>query len=393
MAVPTNDTYARITPGNIGGGRAAPPRTAAWYSSATAGQWVALPNSTLSGSAAGWSGQTPGIGTFPAVVAYSSSIVNTVGVRTADGVFRSGTWWINWGGGHGDYGGNELYAYGPLEDDSPAYHRLTDPTLPAPNDVARASSMPVSRHTYDVIQFDAARNRLLCLSAPASYPNANSFNTVDYWDFDARTWSAGPDVTTNQSAGPLEGFSAIDATYMWLLTQGNENYLNRYTLATNTVTAYQKNFPAEHQHSKAGYDAARGVLAWFAGAGVVHALDLRDPVANSEYLPTVTGTGPSGTSLSLEWDPGNGRFFAYAGGNGRTLHFLTPGANPYQAGDAWAWSSVTPSAGATPADTPAEGSGVWGRFRYIACGENGAQRGVIVQPVATSPLYLYKPAS
>ena len=43
-------------------------------------------------------------------------------------------------------------------------------------------------------------------------------------------------------------------------------------------------------------------------------------------------------------------FVAWSG-SGKTLYFLTPPANPYSGGDAWAWTSVTPAGGATPASS------------------------------------------
>jgi len=64
---------------------------------------------------------------------------------------------IVWGGGHGDYSGNEIYLFSL---DSLKWTRVTNPSNPPAVDVPYASDGgPCSRHTYDYIQYLASIDR------------------------------------------------------------------------------------------------------------------------------------------------------------------------------------------------------------------------------------------
>ncbi|MEM7356574.1 MAG: Ig-like domain-containing protein, partial [Acidobacteriota bacterium] len=64
---------------------------------------------------------------------------------------------IVWGGGHGQYGGNELYAF---DLDLLQWTRLTEPSIIDQDDTAEtyADGRPRSVHTYDMLQFDESTN-------------------------------------------------------------------------------------------------------------------------------------------------------------------------------------------------------------------------------------------
>lgn len=181
MATPVGDSYNCDQGGVIAAGRYHYPL---WARSSAAGEWVAAPNSTLSTSGVGWSGGSPGgTGDYTAIVtAWGGGVLNTVGI-THGGVFIPGTFLVIFGGGHGDYAGNELYAYGPLQADSPIWRRLIDPTIPAADDVPRLGGYPVSRHTYDTLVYLPAQNKMLCIGAPGYYHTGSALNIGDVFDF------------------------------------------------------------------------------------------------------------------------------------------------------------------------------------------------------------------
>lgn len=92
--------------------------------------------------------------------------------------------WV-WGGGHGDYHGNELYAF-DLE--TLAWSRVTDPS---PVSTLSADPMPdgspVSRHTYDGLAFISHANRFFGYGGSMA---GNGYGTQVTWTFDpmARQW-------------------------------------------------------------------------------------------------------------------------------------------------------------------------------------------------------------
>ena len=76
---------------------------------------------------------------------------------------------VLWGGGHGDYLGNELYA---LELDTLSVRRLTDPALPladmsCPEALANGRQ-PNSRHTYDGLAYIEHADRLFAFGGSRS---------------------------------------------------------------------------------------------------------------------------------------------------------------------------------------------------------------------------------
>lgn len=361
----------------------------AWYTGAASGEWVALASSTFGSSGVGWAGTSPGgTGNYTQVVrAWCSGIVNTVGLDYGSG-FVAGTWLVIWGGGHNDYGGNEIYAFGPLESASPAWRRVTDPTIPAPNNVARSGSNPVSRHTYDTIIYDRVRNRMVSLNAPSIYSNGFSNSASDAWDFAARTWSAGPSISTNGGGiNSIEATCGGDDTYAWLWPIGNNQILTRYQFSSDTITQWTKDLPGDPTGVKAAYHPTKQVLARY-DSGTLYALDLRNPATAVQYTVSTTGAAPGGNNVVLEYDAANDRFVAWAN-SGKTLYTLTLPANPYQGGSAWTWASTTSAGGATPAtQTP---NGTFGRFRYLNGDGVNTLRGALLMPTDSSPVYFYKP--
>lgn len=390
MATPRGKTYNAPSGATVYGGRLSP--GPAWYLAAEAGEWVNLPNSTLTSSGVGWSGTSPG-GTSnysTVVTAWSGGILNTQGVYRA-GAFVEGTFLVLFGGGHGDYAGNELYAYGPLEADSPSWSRITDPTIPAADDVARLSGKPVSRHTYDTLVYLPDQNKMLCIGSPGYYHTGFGFNVADVFDFavnpgSANTWSTadtGFPSFNGGGAGTISLLSGYDSVSgkAWGLGKGNGQVIGSYDAAAGTWTSYSKDNPSGPGSAKAGLASSIHKLVFVSGS-TVYVQDLTSPTS-AIYTPSTTGSAPSlGGSAALDWDEAGARFVVRSSGS--TLYYLTPGANPNAGGNAWAWSSVTPGAGATPA--AAVENGTYGRFRMVG----GTLRGALLMAAHNAPISFFK---
>jgi hypothetical protein len=320
--------------------------------------------------------------------------LNTVGVW-ASGVWIAGTHLVLWGGGHGDWSGNEVYAYGPLEADAPIWRRIIDPSVPGANDTDFASDgRPVSRHTYDTLHYDPVENKMYACGRQGSYQtNAGVTPGADILDFDVDPLSANPWSYHNTGfpSGGGGGVGTIDAQggfnpttrKIWQLSKGNANYLIERDLGSGTWTARLKDNPNGAPDSKGSIDYDNNLLVTRGTGGQVIVQNLASPTSNL-YTPSVTGTAPSNGDSAIEWDHDGGRH-VFWGGSGSTLYFLTPGADPTSGGDSWAWSSVTPSAGATPAN--AETNGTFGRFRMVSFGWG---RGVLLMPAYNASVVFYR---
>ena len=355
------------------------------------GEWGALPNSTLTASGVGWAGTPPGgTGNYQTLVeAYSGGMLNTVGV-THGGAFIPGPHLILFGGGHGDYAGNELYAYGPLDSSTPIWRRLTDPTIPAPNDVGRLNGYPVSRHSYDSLVFLPALNKMLCIGAAGYYHTGNPFNQADVFDFAVDPSVTNPWSTADTGFPAFTGGGTINiqtgynpnTQKAWGIGTGNATKLCCYDVASGTWSSYYKDHPNAAGNGKAALDPVHNLLVMLTNTGAVVVQDLGNP-NNALFYPTVTGTGPGGTGNNmLDWSPTDQCIVSW-GRTGKTVYYLTPGANPLT--DAWAWTSATPAGGATPADGAA--TGTMGRFRII---ETPYYRGILLMSKANSAIHLYR---
>lgn len=393
MASPVADSASVASGGTIYGGRSVP--VPAWLSGVAVGEWVALPNSTLTTSGAGWTGTSPGgTGTYTSIViAWGSGVLNTTGIWRA-GSFVAGTFLVIFGGGHTDYAGNELYAYGPLENDAPTWSRIIDPTVPGPLDTARSGGYPVSRHTYDTLVYLPTTNQMLCIGAPGYYDDGNTFNVADIFDFDtnptSNPWST---ADTGFPAYGGGGIATIDlvSSYdsatgkAWGLGKGNSQKIGAYLASGGTWQSWDIDNPDLGGNSKAAISQSSSLMVFLSASGAARAVDLR--TTPSLFSPVVTGTGPATNAIALDWDAANGRYACWAK-TGKTMYFLTPGANPYSGGNDWAWTSNTPAAGVTPANAVANGT--FGRFRTSAAAAGVA--GYVLMPAHDAVMVFYRTA-
>jgi len=371
------------------------------------GQWTNAPNSSLTGSGVGWGGTSPGGGTYVALIQrWSGAVLATDGVFRG-GAYVSGGHLVNVGGGHTDYGGNELYAYGPFSSNSPTYVRLLDPTVPGTDGTGgvfrNGSGYPVSRHTYDTPQYIVARKSLLLFGCPARYVDGGNNNSGDLFDFTKNPssvvpWSNGFDaqITNFPNNGYNRAVSAIDEAtgVYWLLGQGgSNNSLVKFDPSTLTSTAFSCSNPNMEDNCAAGFDSVNKILVFGGTTNTILGVDCRNPAGGaSVYTISTTGSGPNSFTLALKYDAPNARFVGW-NDTGKTLYFLTPSGSPYSGGTAWTWTSTTPAGGDTPGtilfngNTRANGAMIGGRMRIY---DGGSWRGVILQPNETDPICVYR---
>lgn len=358
------------------------PGTPTW--APAVGEWGAISGSSLSSS---------GVMETSAnliIDAWGGAIVNTKGVY--DGAtFVAGTFLCIFGGGHGDYNGNEVYAFGPLESNTPTWRKLRNPTSPAPQNVAEdGSGNPVSRHTYHGIVYigSSTRNWLVAIGTVERHIDSNSNQNTHRFNFGQVSPNSNqPWANLAAVPGNVTKLAVYDSSQdcVWFNPLGG--FVAKYDVATNSYT--EANFKSPPWSNPAGacaVDTARGI--WYTQCGDSRAFyRTNNGVDNDYYVPSVTGTDPGNGNFGLVYDPVDDRFVRWSG-SGKQLHFLTPpGTNPYQGGNAWTWSSTTPGGGATP--TSPNTNGTYGRFAYVSIND---LRGYILLNRAGDSIYFYRAA-
>lgn len=350
-------------------------RTAAWHERAVSGAWYELPNSVFSAAGVGWPDGKTSITTafstnfdYQAVIrAWGGGVLNTVGVNHA-GVFVPGAHLVLWGGGHGDYAGNELYAYGPLQSAAPVWRRLNDPTIPPANDTRRtAAGAPVSRHTYDTLVYLPSVNKMVAFGAPGAFATGSDMGGAELFDFAANTWEEQDEgFGIWPGNGTINAFTSYDplTRRAWCWGNGNGTRLASYSADTGVWTCIQRDNPNAGSNQKGAIAPELGLFVHVNSTAQVSVLNLNEP-ASPRYLVATMGTPPSERDglQTPEWHEGHGAFMFFDGDG--SVFFLTPGENPAAGGDPWIWTSRPPAGAAVPSLRGNEVWGTFGRWRRV----------------------------
>lgn len=153
------------------------PSIPAWIADLAVGEWAAVPTSNAI--------------TDVDYATAASAVVNAWGCIAVDPA--TGDVYM-FGGGHNDYSGNELYKLA-LNQSSPAYSRVNDPSTPTANVNYYGDGTPVSRHTYNALWI--SEGRLICGGGAARYNDASGVSYTDIFDLTAETWDTQVDAGGN----------------------------------------------------------------------------------------------------------------------------------------------------------------------------------------------------
>lgn len=387
-----------------------------WYTAIASGTWGAIPNSILGNSSAvtygsftdsAYSGHVWVAGTSGnPIVPWSGGVLNTVGIYDhASSTFIPGSFLCCWGGGHDDYYGNEMYCFGPLESETPAWYcpRLaTDPPVQTASGGPwfDANGNPVARHTYNSLSYLPNQNWMFAAwtyaeSPAALYPSPTSiafqFNQQTPGSSSVQPWKQLAN-TTVEGAEPISVYDPV-WNLVWATNSGGSNSaIATYNPLTNTWSA-QFSSPTSGtwvDHATSAIDTKRGIWAIW-DSGVINFYEVYSGGASSNgfYVPTTTGTAPStGTySGSIVYDPIKDCFVIW-GGTGQALYTLTsPSASPYKGGTAWTWGTLSVG-GATP-DSEYE-TGTVGTFGKFQCVANAIMHGYILVSLASGNVYFFR---
>lgn len=363
MATPVGDSYTCASGGTIAAGRHVLP---AWLSAMPVHTWATPGSNTLSSvdpalDAAvnpNYPGNAPwkGITGQPSVVsAWSGGAWDEANKRL-----------LITGGGHGDYAGNEVYAWDAA---TATFARLRNPTgaigntgtLNDGNDATNPAyfdGRPRSAHTYGNLPM---RDGVLWNFQGSTY--SNGFGICGAWRFVGNDWVRNGTTTLGASYGSTL-YDASRGKFL-RITSGNGRPVWYDPVADSTTQmAHWTNNDAQEMYGV--IDTRRDLVVQF--SKYVTLLKLDDTA--DAVVATQSGTIPDWVSLSVAGNPSwagvvydyaNDRYLVWAGGS--SIYILTPpslASNPLTAN--WVWSTITPAAENTITPSNSNTPGTYGRF-------------------------------
>ena len=326
------------------------------------GQWYRVPNSKLTSVAAQ---NVPG--SFGGIMgAWSGGAFDTTRNRL-----------IIWGGGHGDYAGNEIYAFDVA---SLTWVRLTDPSTNVGGDANSGyypDGKPRSFHTYEYIEYVPSIDRFCSFGNSAGYPGVNSTSNIDCFNFSTLQWEPRRGNLPAGAWGTPGTAAAYDSTtgHAFVLGMQSSSIVAEFNPSTNTSTV-RSNPSYVGYYVTAEIDPTRRKLVAI-GSGQQFMWDISGTgKVNATGLSTSGNTGVVGAPApGLAYDPVSDRLVAWAGGaDVYTLNL-----------DTRVWTRHPPAAGNSVIPTAAAGTGTYGRFRYVP-----AYNAFIVVNSVSDDVYIYK---
>lgn len=307
------------------------------------GQWYEVPNSRL--DAALPNPEPPG-GTGPSAIvdAWSGGAYDTMRDRL-----------LVWGGGHGDYGGNEVYAF---DINALTWSRIWGPTNvslipwppPSPCVNTYADGNPVSRHTYDGLVYLPEQDAFW-INGGSRYCGSGGFG-IDTWELDLADlrWQRKADRTYG---GPAALLTDYDPTSHHVLVQAYNTFLE-YDPLTDRWSRRGVYDPGLGNHRGAAYDFKRKKFV-IVGGGEVSLYDLNQAgIVSLQKIATTGDTGICSAAFpGVVYDPVADRIVAWNGG-----------ADVYTLDlDSRVWTRHATTGAVIP--TAQSGTGTHGRFQYI----------------------------
>ena len=325
--------------------------------------------------------QAPGSSMRAVCVPDASGVRGVVGCPAVISAWSGGAYdpvrrrMLIWGGGHNDYWGNEIYGF-DLRTGS--WSRVTEPSL-IPDGTPSADFLnqdplpdgqPVSRHSYDGVEFLADLDRLWAHGGSRASDGGGTSAT---WVFDAAGgWS--------QRAAGVGGYSlatAYDPASRQVLVNASES-LHVYDVDGDVWTAlpgwgYPPLWPRYGGGDRTGVVDPRRGLYWTVGSGNILVWDIAGANAVTDDWVTVGGGAYSNAERVGAYPEQ-----VFESGGGDIYNVTAPGIDYDRAVDALvAWpnagapyaldlqSKVWTPGSAIEAPVSANFSGTFGRWRYL----------------------------
>lgn len=316
------------------------------------GEWMEVPNSMIRD-------------VFPKVSpgGYSSAVVGAWGGGAFD---TKRDRLIVWGGGHGDYAGNEIYVF---DLNTLKWTRLNEPS-PVPTNTTEFRSGyypdggPVSRHTYNYIQYLPDPVDRFCSFGGAAFWQTGQYGSAhtDCFNFDLNKWEPQkfPDATSF-GIGANSAYDPVTSS-VWVHAGYGDMGMSKLDLKTGQWTQMWGAFSDAGNmlgyHRTSDIDPInRKMVA--VGEGKILTWDLTKTGMN--YAEEITTTGPQTVVTGAQGTPGFvyvPELKAFVGWSG--------GPNLYKldlATKTWTALPPAPNSQSVP-PTQQLSTGTYGRLRY-----------------------------
>lgn len=303
---------------------------------------------------------------------------------------------IAWGGGHGDYLGNEVYRYDIatrlwsriLEPfDIPVSYAIgtqsTDPNDgngvgTGVSDLTRGEYWSDDTKSSTVVGQKNATHTYACSAwvEPAAAGNTNGwFVMVGNFNYQAHKidldnpsagWSRfGPLLnSTGKVEVPSYGAAVYDGIRHRVMCYPFNNGMQPYAYALDVPTGSLATPAADYVDSSEAvmfHDITDDVFVMMRAANPSTVFRVIDPVAGTKYSPATSGTPPTDAHGSVGWIESTRQMYWWDG-VGSTVYFLTAPANPKTG--TWVWSSRT-FAGDAPVGNISSTIALYRRLHYI----------------------------
>lgn len=283
-----------------------------------------------------------------------------------------------WGGGHGDYAGNEVYAFDLV---TKQWSALTSPSTPSGGSEASGKygdGLPRSTHTYSYLEYDPDNDAMFVSSIPVTYPNAQTSFQAFNFELASNSWdlslpSGGP---ANPIGGSVGGGNVGVTCYVtgrgkiWYQPASSRDNYALWDTGTLTWGDFQAGSGTHRGARVAVYDSRRHKVYGIGdmASSNIAIWDLH--AGTNSTLQATTGTNAATITAAITvgaiYDELLDCVIAWNGG--QTLHVLNLST--------FVWSTLSVS-GSTPSSPQAQGT--YGRFRYIkACSQFPAGGYVVV---------------
>jgi hypothetical protein len=258
---------------------------------------------------------------------------------------------IVWGGGHGDYWGNEVYTFNV---DTLTWKRLNDPYWPAINLTQThawfsENNSPGSRHTYDGLEYVPGLDIFWAVGGSLWKSGSGTQQTVTL-KMDTLKWSEKTRAPIVNSIGVASGYDPVTKE-IYVYDNGKLVSYDPANDKWNTLSqnAGKNGLVGEVDPMNRKFVAIGKTQAW------VYNLDA-SPITRSP-LGAVGNNAMERRVPGLAYDPNSGKIVGWNGG--AFVYTLDLSVSPP------VWTRISPAAGNTVVPTSGADWGTYGRWQYV----------------------------
>ena len=269
---------------------------------------------------------------------------------------------IIFGGGHGDYFGNDVYAF---DVDTRQWESVSPPSTNVGGSEPSGlypDGTPRSRHTYNSLEYSPELDSLLAIGAPGTAPQSTTGDSFVH----KLNMSGSPEWTRARNVpanGTRFGITVRDPDtgYIWYQASGS-GQLARFDPADNSWQTYGSR--PMNIYASGAYDPVRKQILVLGGNSNGNAMvwdvsgntpTVSNLLNNSTFNNTNSFSVHTRQAPGLAYDAVSDRFVLWDGG--ASVFTINP--------DTFAIERRTPTSGNPVTPTQANPQGTYGRFRYI----------------------------